>query len=418
MEAAQNFLPNQGHTPLAQPSAKPGRVVYNAVLDVREVKGRVNRAGNLPTIYPKRTQRVTIQEHLPCMIHKRRRTNRLPSGVAGTQGQKVHVLADMNGLGIPGDQPHAIVDEHEWGGLADGQAFYEAGDQSNIDFATVFGGLNTTLNTGDEVIHAGDLLYWDVQKAENARPYGSLVGLPNDVILWAIRPYKPDRTDVCVDAIHALLKDNPEKIPAKKRSPLEDAAVMYRRSTAAAGMATVFALLRVGALQLTSIGVQSNGRLTADEEAQAAEWAAFEAPDDPVGNPTHKAAVERLYQMAGAVGEEKNGAGSADAGQVVRLPAGSIGANRGKNGAPVRLDTAIAQTYLARDSAFDVIKHGNKDRNKNTTLAGRIHNAQKNALGLVMAAHNAARHHIVRRIFARAVSYALPGQGVDVVEEV
>jgi hypothetical protein len=83
-------------------------------------------------------------------------------------------------------------------GLARNDAIYDAHDltRSNNKFATMIGGIKTTVNTGDKNITHGDLIYWDLPGVnENGgvdKQRESIPGVEDNKILAKLLPFKYD----------------------------------------------------------------------------------------------------------------------------------------------------------------------------------------------------------------------------------
>lgn len=420
--SAANFMPNMGSNPLARPVAKSGRVVYNAIIDTREIQLRQVRGKRKQTQFAASREKHTVQEHLPLIMSKQRRLGATPSGIGATQRQKVQVTADMNGLGEQGQPTWKIVEQSEWGGLADGQAHHEPGNPAYLDFATVFGGLNTTINTGNEVIHAGEQVYWDAQNPDGEqRPYGSIQGVSGDTILWALRPYKADKVDVTVKSIREALQidqGREEALASREhaRGPLADAAVHYRRHGLNTMMLGVVAAIRAGLVTPTEEGgaPEPLGRpqqgFTEAERLAAVAWNRREnaAANDTATGSAYVNQMTRLWELAGAIGAGKGGQGPPRKQAIGRLPQGAVG--QGKD-----LDQMMMDMYFGQEEYAHVMPSRGAKRGAAFDVASKVHAAQLSNVHRALAAHNAGRQFITRRIIGTALSHAEPGDAFDLV---
>ena len=154
-----------------------GRVVVNAAFDKEAIRYRktaeLKPGGRVKKVYENSLtddKFMHIVPGEPLFMHKQR------SAVGGVKKRKlVHdtdllVFSSFNGLLC---KTGATIEDVEknlmFAGFADIQSIYNSDGYTNIDAVTQVGGLRTTVNTGESEIKAGDMVYWKMPTAREAR---------------------------------------------------------------------------------------------------------------------------------------------------------------------------------------------------------------------------------------------------------
>lgn len=168
----------------SNPITKSGRVVYNVCMDMDHARYRQKPAEGRFRAVENISQRVsadilTIQPHEICLQQDESMFRRgYQKSINDTEVQLLSCLnglktksSNISGRASSDEKRLAVRKTLKFGGVAATRSIYDASKESygrpianDAMFVSQFGGLCTIMNTGDEEIHAGHWVVWDLPK--------------------------------------------------------------------------------------------------------------------------------------------------------------------------------------------------------------------------------------------------------------
>lgn len=361
--------------PRVNPITQGGRVVVNGFKDERELAQRHAKEHRGAALYkgPLNDAHYTMSAgEIALTLKKASRSRAL-----GTGNSTINAFSSLNGAGEYGLTREDYVETLDFGGIVQAESKQDSTNQSNDrQCVLVIGGLFTMVNTSTERINSGDLLYWDTPDphlaAIDANP--NIGDRPPDKILVLSRPYNvnehgPTKRAVFTHLASYLKLPNASRDMAacarSQQSKLGHyACVFYHAIKMAVLIGTVVHTGNMNNNDYIVKTAKELGILSGDDEAQAERAHKFD-----------KTFAQKVFALSlGTTGVP--GAGSAD----------SLMLSDGAQDANDFMGTDLKTLHQKQASTVDNLLIG--------------------LLGF--------KDFVGRRVFAKAVSSAVPGANLDV----
>ena len=402
-----NAIPGTGRNPVSE----PGHVASNAHLDKNEVLERQGRAQRNTTRYPGPTDdnAFKIMPREICLSF-----NDWRGGARrhGRQERASFVLSTLNGAFRPGDNLAAMMQRLQFAGLAggDGATFDSTGQTDRVDLAVVRGGLITMRNTGTKRIENGALIYWSLPDPDRRPPARAGINKCDPRLLVHSMPYEPKLDQLSETTLRKLFARPPgsASFPGTgaagagggnnnweeaRRWPLVEGAQNLRAVVMQSTLNALHVFLMSGIVRLdVEALVNANQRATNTKRYQA---------QDPQQRAELFSTVGVALGVSGLKKTERH--------QPITF-------------APVatsKTETSLAQfaadVFLAEKASAHLFPLLDGTHALPAGEPGKILRGQMSALSTLFASVVGANHFTTRRIFAKAITPADPGDDMDVL---